>query len=69
MSDEILVPAIIQCEIDKARLGVRPTPAQEMESIAKAILALRYTQSEAIRNAYREALRKELRRRPRRGQE
>ncbi|WP_454260488.1 hypothetical protein [Pseudoxanthomonas mexicana] len=69
MSDEILVPAIIQCEIDKARLGVRPTPAQEMEAIAKAILALRHSKSETMRKAYREVLRKELRKRQKSGEE
>lgn len=59
--DSILVPAIIEAEIAKAMLGERPTPALEMQAIAKAILAIRHTRSETIRAAYRQVLRKELR--------
>ena len=63
--DEILVPAIIQCEINKAMCGARPTPAQEMEAIAKAIMAVRAGKSESLRSVYRDVLRKELRKRQR----
>lgn len=66
MSDEVLVPAIIQCEIDKAMLGNQPTHAQEMESIAKAIMALRHSKSDSMRAIYREVLRKEIRKSGRR---
>lgn len=62
MSDEILVPAIIEAEIAKARLGYRPTPAQEMEAVARAIMAIRHGLTESLRKQYREVLRKELRR-------
>lgn len=62
-TDAILVPAIIECEIRKAMLGQRPTSAQEMEAIAKAIMAVRAGKTAILRNLYRAALRKELRRR------
>jgi len=61
MTNEILVPAIIEAEITKARLTERPTPAQEMEAIARAILAIRYGRID-LRSLYRNALRTQLRR-------
>lgn len=64
-TDAILVPAIIECEITKARLQLnRPTNAQEMEAIAKAVMAIR---SSRLRDLYREVLRKELKRKAKHG--
>lgn len=62
MIDEILVPAIIEAEIAKARLGQRPSPAKEMEVAARAIMAARHGRTGSLRTLYREALRKKLRR-------